>query len=66
MKRGQKVTIYQDPITRQRPEGKAKLIGRVSEIGVYEGHPVVRWQVEFADEPGVSYERTVVETDAYL
>jgi hypothetical protein len=39
--------IYQDPIGRQKPEGKAVLIGRVGLSGVVDGRRVESWWVKF-------------------
>ncbi len=52
---GDQVTIYEDPHTKQKPEGEAILRELYSSSGV-ETH----WRVEFTDEPGEFYERTVV------
>jgi hypothetical protein len=46
MKRGDVVTIYQDPITKQKPEGKAKL---VKQISTAEGG-LERWTVQFVSD----------------
>lgn len=52
MKKGDRVMIYEDPITRQHPEGPAILIKKIE--GDY-------WKVSFINEPGKTYERTVLE-----
>lgn len=52
---GVKVMIYEDPATRQKPEGKATLRELYRENGL-ESY----WRVEFDDEPGAYYERTIV------
>lgn len=58
---GDKVTIYEDPVTKQKPEGQAIL----RELYQRRGNDTV-WRVEFDDAPGEFYERTVhgEETDA--
>jgi hypothetical protein len=42
MKKGDTVTIYQDPLTKKNPEGKAKLIKFISE-----SHDMEFWEVKF-------------------
>ncbi len=54
MRAGQAVTIYEDPLTEMAPEGKAKLVRLVDSFGYLEG-----WMVEFAEEPGTTYFRSV-------
>jgi len=51
---GTKAMIYEDPMTKQKPEGKATLRELYRENGL-ESY----WRVEFDDEPGAFYERTV-------
>ena len=51
------VTIYEDPITRLKPEGKAQLIELLREDT---GDRLELWEVEFLDEPGTTYTRTLV------
>lgn len=53
---GQQVDVYQDPITRKNLEGKAKL---VSEFQPDEDDGLPMWYVEFDDEPGQTYLRTI-------
>lgn len=53
---GQQVDVYQDPITKKKFEGKAKL---VSEYRPDEGSGLPMWHVEFNDEPGQTYLRTI-------
>lgn len=55
---GDKVTIYQNPVTQEDEEGKAILIRRIRP-GVGDGLSI--WLVEFMDEPGTTYQRTVKE-----
>jgi len=57
--KGQVVKVYEDPITKQAPEGKARLIrlvGRASDG--YED-----WRVEFENEPGEKYVRRLHPDD---
>ena len=51
------ITIYEDPITRLKPEGKAQLIELLREDT---GDRLELWEVEFLDEPGTTYTRTLV------
>ena len=43
--RGATVTVYEDPFTRQRPEGQAKLLSLLSDDGETQ-----RWRVRFEGE----------------
>ncbi len=48
MKVGDKVTIFDDPITEMKPEGKATLLTCVD---IDPGQPIMeRWQVHFDDD----------------
>jgi hypothetical protein len=48
LSRGQTVTIYDDPITKKKPEGKAKLIKFVGKDDYF---PYAEtWVVQFLDE----------------
>jgi len=58
MNPGDVVTIYSNPVTQERPEGKAKLI---REWGPDVGDGLSIWYVEFLDEPGAEYLRSVKE-----
>jgi hypothetical protein len=58
---GQKVDIYHDPITGEWPEGTATLIAQHRE-DVGDGLSI--WHVEFDDEPGSTYLRTINEANA--
>ncbi len=49
------VTIYEDPITQQKPEGKACLLHKV--LNLSDG--LERWKVCFEGEDGAIYERTI-------
>jgi hypothetical protein len=44
LKRGSRVTIYEDPITKTKPEGEAKLVKQISYDPQCE-----RWYVDFGD-----------------
>jgi hypothetical protein len=52
MKRGDRVMIYEDPITKQHPEGPAVLIKKLNRE---------YWKVALINEPDRTYERKVVE-----
>ena len=56
MKPGDVVMVYQKPATKEKPEGKAKLIRRTMFNEQYEA-----WFVEFLDELGTEYFRTIVK-----
>ena len=56
LQKAQKAIIYEDPITRLRREGEAKLIELVRENT---GDGLELWDVEFKDEPGQQFFRTV-------
>ena len=49
------VMIYEDPITCQKPEGKACLLHKVGDLG--DGFE--RWKVCFAGEDGGVYVRNI-------
>lgn len=55
MKKGQTVTIYEDPITCQKAEGKARLIELVRQD---EGDGLTMWRVKFVDD-GFETTRTI-------
>lgn len=59
MRPGDIVTIYQDPITETKPEGKAKLVRRLSPAIVGSILGTERWNVEFVTERGQVYEREI-------
>jgi len=44
---GQIVTIYEDPLTEMKPEGKAKLLSLIDRPG---NEPLERWWVQFLDD----------------
>ena len=48
LKKGQVVTVYEDPVTCKRPEGKAKLLFRWAING--DGSEL--WDVIFVDDKG--------------
>lgn len=52
---GDRVPVFQDPITEEKLEGMAVLRRKLGhDVGVFE-----RWEVEFDADPGVTYERSV-------
>jgi len=55
MKVHELVTIYEDPITQQKPEGKAILLHKISDFP----DGLERWKVCFEGEDGRVYERTI-------
>ena len=60
MKQGDKVMVYQDPITQKKPEGVARLVYVEDENeGVYDGRLVQRWFVKFVGERQ-GYSRTIL------
>ena len=58
MKQGDVVEVYQKPMTAELFEGKAKLI---EEYRPDFGDGLSIWIVEFLDEPGATYTRTIFE-----
>lgn len=50
-KAGDIVTIYEDPLTEQKPEGKAKLVQKVNEDEL----GLERWLVEFVEDGSQLY-----------
>ena len=51
MKQGDRVTIYQDPLTQESPEGEATLVYiEDANAGIYDGYLVQRWAVQFKGE----------------
>lgn len=58
IRRGMTVMVYEDPITCTIKEGKAKLIENIRpDRG--EGDGLSVWEVEFLDEPGQTFCRTI-------
>ena len=56
--KGTKVTVYEDPITKQKPEGQAEIIEHV------ETFDLDRYVVHFeGDEPGFHVVRTILDGD---
>ena len=56
MKVGEIVMIYEDPITRQKPEGKAVLLRKIADMG----DSLERWAVRFEGDGADSiYERNI-------
>lgn len=60
MKKGDIVTIYEDPITCEKSEGSAKLVKyhRGDRHFSRDWH-LEDWTVEFVDEPGSRFERAI-------
>ena len=54
------VMIYEDPITQQKPEGKACLLHKIADFPDGLEH----WKVCFQGEDGGVYERTVKNPDS--
>ena len=44
------VMIYEDPLTEQKEEGKAKLIRYQNDLGFYKGNTVEVWKVQFLSD----------------
>jgi len=55
MKKNDLVIVYEDPITRERLEGQAKLIKKIQDLS--DGYE--SWSLEFTDELGDHYTRLV-------
>lgn len=66
MKPGQKVTIYQDPLTRLTPEGDAILVKSHGAKGKYEGMDIELWEVEFITDKALCPRRILVTEDMTL
>lgn len=60
MKQGDIVNVYEDPITMQKLEGKAKLVCKICEVGQSKGFE--RWEVRFEGEVE-TYSRIIKEED---
>ena len=56
LKKGDRVAVYQDPVTRKDPEGAATLLKRGE---AFPDGDLERWWVEFDGERGAKYERWV-------
>ena len=59
MKEGDIVNVYEDPRTQEQLEGEACLIHKLGDYGRYDGCMVERWEVEFREEPGETFERLI-------
>lgn len=63
MKPGQIVEIYEDPVTRLKPEGKARLIKPLGSNGVAfvngKRYNMESWLVSFLEDYGEKYERAI-------
>jgi len=61
MKKGDKVTIYEDPITKERLEGEAILVKLIDEdCGRWEEGTMQRWKVRFLNEIMNEFERSIL------
>lgn len=56
MKRGDTVTIYEDPITREKPEGQAVLLKRIDSAD----SDMERWRVQFKGDLEMVVERDIL------
>lgn len=64
LKPHQTVTIYEDPITRQKIEGKAVLLHRLdADMGTVDNGHLERWSVCFEGEDGTVYDRMILVED---
>jgi len=60
LKIGQKVTVYEDPITKQKPEGQAEIIEHVESVDP----GLDRYVVHFVgDPPGFHVMRLILDGD---
>lgn len=57
---GDRVKIYEHPLTERSLEGEAILAEYVAEVGVYEGRLVHAWRVRFVGETATYY-RVILE-----
>jgi hypothetical protein len=57
---GDVVTIYGDPLTEQKPEGKATLVRFEGAIGEYDNREIEMWVVRFLSEPDQTFERQLL------
>ncbi len=60
MKKGDKVEIYENFITKDKSEGKAKLI-KLERTESECGHSYEFWKVAFLDEPESQYSRAILQ-----
>ncbi len=57
LQKGDRVIVYDDPLTKRRPEGTAFLVGRVNH---FTSEELQRWKVHFeSDDEGVTVERFI-------
>lgn len=63
MKKGDIVMVYQDPLTQNKPEGKAKLLHLWDNRDFYKGTRFEVWEVQFQDEDGRKCERVIKSLD---
>lgn len=57
--KGQVVTVYEDPITQERPEGLAWLVEPQPDLDGNAEYGLELWSVEFLDDPGHVYVRLI-------
>ena len=62
---GDVVTVYQDPLTEEKPEGKAKLIKYDGTIGEHNQRWICMWDVEFLKDPGQTFSRQILAPTEY-
>jgi len=62
MIKGDEIIIYEDPITKQKPEGEAVLIKKLGTCGFWEGKELQRWEVRFiAGDWTKTFERAILK-----
>ena len=62
MKKGDTVTVYEDPLTQQSPAFQATLLRRTAKnLGMHEGKPLWRWLVLPVGEGQEKVEVTILE-----
>ena len=65
LRKGDRVTIFQRPLTKEKVEGEATLIHlQDDDIGVYDGRLVQRWLVKFTGDVR-QYSRSVLTDVPY-
>lgn len=57
LREGTILTIYLDPKTEVAPEGRARIVRYIG--SGYDAVMMGRYEVEFIDEPGATYERQI-------
>lgn len=60
MEKGETVVVYEDPITRKKAEGVARLIRLIDpDSGEWDNRLFQRWYVEFENSPGETFDRQI-------